>query len=65
MEENQLPTLRTNLTRNVKTCLLNDDLTREPWDTLMEDTIKQADVWAEYKDHVKRRNTGLSITASM
>lgn len=22
----------------------------------MEDTIKQADVWAEYKDHVKRRH---------
>lgn len=56
LEENQLPTLRTNLTRNVKTYSLNDDPTRELWDDLMEDTIKQADVWAEYKDHVKRRH---------
>ena len=56
LEENQLPALRTNLTRNVKTYSLNDDPTRELWDDLMHDTIKQADVWADYKDHVKRRH---------
>jgi HEPN domain-containing protein len=56
LEENQLPPLRTNLTRNVKTYSLNDDPTRELWDDLMEDTIKQVDVWGEYKDHVKRRH---------
>jgi HEPN domain-containing protein len=56
LEENQLPALRTNLTRNVKTYSLNDDPSRELWDDLMHDTIKQADVWADYKDHVKRRH---------
>jgi HEPN domain-containing protein len=56
LEENQLPTLRTNLTRNVKTYSLNDDTTRELWDDLMHDTIRQADPWADYKDHVKRRH---------
>jgi hypothetical protein len=56
LEENQLPTLRTSLTRNVKTYSLNDDPTRELWDDLMHDTIKQADAWADYKDHVKRRH---------
>ena len=56
LHENQLPTLRTNLTRNIKTYSLNDDPTRELWDDLMEDTIKRANVWADYKDHVKRRH---------
>ncbi len=60
LEENQLPTLRTNLTRNVKTYSLNDDPTRELWDDLMKDAIRQADAWTEYKDHVKRRHGVLS-----
>jgi hypothetical protein len=66
LEGNKLPTLRTNLTRNVKTYSLNDDATRELWDDLMEDTIKRADVWPEYKDHVKRRHgvvhSGVEVT---
>jgi HEPN domain-containing protein len=66
LDENKLPTLRTNLTRNVKTYSLNDDPTRELWDDLMEDTIKNADVWTEYKDHVKRRHgvvhNGVEVT---
>jgi hypothetical protein len=56
LEENQLPPLRMNLTRNVKTYSLNDDPTRELWDDLMQDTIKHVDVWGEYKDHVRRRH---------
>jgi hypothetical protein len=53
-EQRRAPPLRTNLTRNVKTYSLNDDPTRELWDDLMKDTIKQVAVWGEYKDHVKR-----------
>lgn len=56
LEQNQLPPLRTNFTRNVKTYSLNDDPTRELWDDLMEDAIKQAEFWSEYKDHVRRRH---------
>ena len=56
LEENQLPRLRTNLTRNIKTYSLNDDSTRQLWDDLMKDTITNVDVWGGYKDHVKRRH---------
>jgi len=56
LEENQLPRLRTNLTRNIKTYSLNDDPTRQLWDDLMQDTITNVDAWGGYKDHVKRRH---------
>jgi hypothetical protein len=56
LEEVQLPPLRTNLIGQVKTYSLNDDRTRQLWDDLMQDTITRADVWREYKDHVKLRH---------
>ncbi len=56
LEENQLPRLRTNLTRNIKTYSLNDDPTRQLWDDLMQDMITNVDAWGGYKDHVKRRH---------
>lgn len=66
LEARSLGGLRAHITSHIRSYSLLDDRTQKLWDELTEDAIKQADSWAQYRDHVGRRNAvvhqGIDVT---
>jgi hypothetical protein len=56
LEARDIGGLRAHITSHIRTYSLVDDRTQKLWQELTEDAIKQAGCWAQYRDHVGRRN---------